>query len=101
MPRNSSHLTFESYIQAKEAVSDTPLVDAGTEQRDPDKPDNVDELMFALKDIIDTAKRALERREKGLGDSKGNKQEDDARDNRLDTIDRPKSDSPEGMFGQD
>ena len=71
--------------------------------RDPDKPDHTQDLMAALKEIIQVAKKALDMREKGLGDKSGNGDPNDENDddsmNNL--VSRPDPDSAEKMFGSD
>jgi hypothetical protein len=76
----------------------------GTFQVDPDKEDPNADLAAALEEIIELAKKALEMREKGLGDENpnqkpGNEEQEGAPMSNLSQ--RPKADSPEGMFGGD
>ena len=76
----------------------------GETQSDPDKPNKSADLIRALEDIIEMAKKALEMRSKGLGDLDGNGKPTDEDDNAGDknlgsTMARPKADTGEGMFG--
>ena len=76
----------------------------GTFQIDGEKPDPDADLASALEEIIELAKKALEMREKGLGDEnpnqpKGSDNQDGAPMSNL--VQRSKADGPEALFGGD
>jgi len=82
-------------------VGPEPMPD-GQIQTDPEKPDRADELISALKEIISVAEKAIDAREKGLGDKFGNgKPTDEKPDDASlsNVVSRPKSDSAEDIFG--
>ena len=100
---------FEQFMELRDQQSqqgmDPNSQQPGSFQVDPDKPDegHDNDLEAALQEIIELAKKALEMREKGLGDQgnqkKGSDETDQASFKNLAA--RPKADSPEGQFGVD
>lgn len=96
---------FDQYIEQRDMqdVGPEPM-GPGEMQNDPDKPSRAEDLISALKEIIHVAKKAIDAREKGLGDRNGqNKptEEEGDGDGLGRTVSVPSSDSAEGMFGAD
>ncbi len=95
-------MRFTEYTRDRDSsdVGPEPM-DTGEMQRDPDKPDKVDDLMSALKEIIQVAKRAIQIRQSGLGDLSGSgKPTDEKPDNLDNVVTRPSPDSS-ASFGED
>ena len=97
--------TFENYFEIRESQDITSnATQPGTFQSDPDKDDRSSDLLSALKEIVALAQKAIDIREKGLGDAdanqnKGNEEPDGASLNNLTS--KPKADGPEAMFGNE
>ena len=93
---------FRQYVTEQEDGSSPSPPEMGEDQRDPDKPDRVEDLIASLKEIIQVAKRAMDTRNIGLGDKHGSGDPNkDTTDDGNNVVTRPKSDTPEGLFGQD
>jgi hypothetical protein len=96
---------MRQYVEFRDEqdIGPEPMPD-GQIQTDPDKPDRADELISALKEIISMAEKAIDTREKGLGDKYGNgkptdeKPEDGSLNN---LVSRPGPDSAQAPFGED
>ncbi len=75
----------------------------GEDQLDPDKPDQADDLISALKNIIDVAKKALNKKSDGLADMSAAKDndEDKERNDMSDLVSRPSADGPAAQFGME
>lgn len=100
--RDLINYDFVEFLADRNVRSAPPLVNGdGDEQRDPDKPDQSQELISAMKEIIDLAKRAIERRTKGLADKSGNQEDDHPTKDQNDIVTRPKADNPASLFGEE
>ena len=98
--------TFKQYTEDRDTQDVGPeLMQRGEVQTDPEKPDRATDLIRSLEEIIEVAKKAIEGRDKGLGDVGPNGKptdKDEAPDKNLgSTMARPKADTGEGMFGAD
>ncbi len=88
-------MRFIEYVNDRDSsdVGPEPM-GSGEMQRDPDRPNKAGDLMIAMKEIIQVAKRAMQHHQSGLGDLSGNgKPTDEKPDNLDNVVTRPGADS--------
>ncbi len=88
-------MRFTEYVNDRDSSDIGPEpMDTGEKLRDPDKPDKDGDLMLAMKEIIQLAKRAINTHQDALGDLSGNgKPTDEKPDNLDNVVTRPGADS--------
>jgi len=109
--KKSSPLTYDfiefitnEYVANRDVRDTSPLVTGdGESQRDPDNPNMTQELINALKDIVNVAQNVLNKNKSVDSDKVGNKDKDidGVNNDQNDVINRPKADSPASIFGEE